>query len=155
MLYTIIHILLLLLYIILYLILYYYILYYYILYNTLLIYFFFLFFSSLLSLLLPSQHPTPLFPSPNLIQSIRVGTYITLFIFLQYSLPSSHSFYTCLYFPMFIYILFSSFDLFSLFPSPPISSFKVYVSGLTYGYLYSILIQFLTPHVLSEWMVEV
>ena len=53
------------------------------------------------------------------------------------------------------------FSPFSLPPLPsPSSSFILYVSGLPYPYLYSISIQSfpsdnLTPHVLSEWMVEV
>ena len=144
---------------------YYILLYYTILYYTLLFCSFFLS-SSQSYLLSPSILPNiPLLYSPlpisfkvyvsgltypylyssnipfhHLIHSIRVGTYIYLFI------------------------LFSSFDLFSPLPSNPLpafsssssSSFKVYVSGLTYGYLCSSFpSQSLTPHKLTEWMVEV
>ena len=52
-----------------------------------------------------------------------------------------------------IYLLLP--PMFQSISSIPIS-FKVYVSVLGYAYLYSILIQeYLTPHVLSEWRVEV
>ena len=52
-----------------------------------------------------------------------------------------------------IYLPLQSSISFSIF----LLSSNQYVSGLTYTYLYSINISFqsLTPHVLSEWMVEV
>jgi len=42
-----------------------------------------------------------------------------------------------------------------MFPSPLPSPFILYLSVLGYTYLYSRLQDNLTPHVLSEWMVEV
>ena len=61
-------------------------------------------------------------PSDPLIQSIRVGTSITLFIFRTH-LPISSRF---------------GWEYTSIFPI--LISFKVYVSVVTHGYLYSILI---------------
>ena len=124
----------------------YIILYYYILYYTLL---FFcpssfqsspLLFSSsdLSSSVLSSQYSLPQ------IHSIRVGTYITLFIF-------NHS--LLLFLPIPIFLQSQSSPLIQSFPSLLII---LYVSALTYVYLCSINISNnLTPHVLSEWMVEV
>ena len=132
--YTILYnILLLLLYIIL-LLLYYmlYIIYYY----TLHIYYYYI-----ISYTILSSSSDLLFHSPPLPQSIpSIFCSPLLFCSFFYSLPSS--------FPL------PSFPSSFLLSFP--TSFKVYVSAFTYTYLYSIpIFQLLTPHVLSEWMVEV
>ena len=128
-------------------ILYYTIILLYIYYITIIIYYTILF-PSISSSHIFSSSPSDL-SSLISFHSIRVGTYIYLFIF-------SPSFLSL--FPLLIY---------HSLPHPNIQSFwfKVYVSVLTYTYLYSflfLLIQsflsssnILTPHVLSEWMVEV
>ena len=118
------------------------------------------------SLLFPNLSSSSFLPisssSPN--HSIRVGSYIYLFIL---SLPiSSDSF-----FPIFqsssVLLLFLPLPPNILFPSsPPIlpsphlnpPHFILYVSRVSYSYLYSggdSQDDILTPHVLSEWMVEV
>ena len=98
----------------------YYILYmyYYILSYTILFQYSLLFLSFLSSVLpsplliyLPflSSVLFSLFFLPNpLIQSIRVGSSLCLFIFLQYSLPASHSSNTCRVLHILIYVLFRS-----------------------------------------------
>ena len=127
-----------------------YIIYYILLYITIIIHillYYLILYSSLLLIYLLFSHsfsssplllcslPSPSLPSlplssspssPPLIQSIRVGTSIFLLIF-QTHLPHP--------------LLF-------------LSSFKVYVSVLTYT-LFIFSSKYLTPHVLSEWMVEV
>ena len=116
---------------------YYYIIYY--TYTTIILSYTIL---SSISLLFPSSVPLPIYilfsSSPPLLSSS-----------VLYSLP-------------FLSLLSSVLSLTLLLllsSSSPISSFKVYVSVLTYGYLYSLqifpTITNLTPHVLSEWMVEV
>ena len=75
--------------------------------------------------------PNPPLPS---ICSSSSSSLISSCSFLFHSLPPSQSIYLSL-------------------PSLPI--FILYVSAFGYPYLYSRLIQLLTPHVLSEWMVEV
>ena len=171
-------------------ILYYYTLLLYII-HILLLYILLLYLIILLYLILSSPlicSSSSLLPFPilsSLLHSIRVGTSIYLFIFYQY--------------PISIHLLIFS----SPSPSPPLLlSFKVYVSGLPYTYLYSIffsssfpsspphsfytcrvfhlliyihlsshlshsfytcrvlhtviyILDNSTPHVLSEWMVEV
>ena len=99
-------------------------------------------------------------------------TYTIIYLILYYTFPflSISSSSSLLSFShLSIFLLFSSSPLFS----PPLFfhstiSFILYLSGVTYTYLYSIKIfifhqyinlhfplQVLTPHVLSEWMVEV
>ena len=84
--------------------------------------------------------------------------------FLSSIIPSQ-PFYTCRYFHLLIYIP-SSFPFQSRYLSilkgiTHLSiSFILYLSGVTYTYLYSsdlsnLSSSNLTPHVLSEWMVEV
>ena len=94
-------------------------------------------------LLLPLILPSPLLSILIYlsIQSIRVGSSISLFIFCRFQTLRTCS--NHLIHPNPFHNL-----------SPP-SSFKVYVSAFGYPYLYSRLINNLTPHVLSEWMVEV
>ena len=89
-----------------------------------------------ISLFFSSFHPNPL------IQSIRVGTCVTLFIFL-YNIPRQ-----------------SSSDLSPLLLSFPYSN--PFIQSIRVGIWISLFIfnqylspGFLTPHVLSEWMVEV
>jgi len=115
-----------------------YLIHYYILYYTL------LFCSPLLYLLFfCSIFFIPPLPLPN-IHSILVGSYIYLFILFSFIL-------------FFLSHLSQSPLIYHLFHLPilfPI--FILYLSVLTYTYLYSRLIfSNLTPHVLSEWMVEV
>ena len=84
-------------------------------------------------------------------------TFIILYLILYYTLlffrsvlPSQSS----LPLPILLPFLQPS----PVIPSSPISSFILYVSVLTYTYLYSgddSRDNILTPHVLSEWMVEV
>ena len=111
--------------------------------------------SSDLSFLLPlSSLPFLSHPSSSILYVSALGyTYLyssILKIYLQFCSPppSQYSFQVC------------SILLFLPFSSPlsfPI--FILYVSVLGYAYLYSRLIflipNILTPHVLSEWMVEV
>ena len=122
-------------YILLY-IYYYTIIIYYILYYTL------LFFFCSLPLLLCSLSSLPLH----------------LFLFSFSSFPTILFHPISLLFPFPIYLLsflLSQSDL-SSYSSPliPFPIFILYVSGLPYEYLYSRLIQLLTPHVLSDGNVE-
>ena len=125
----------------------YYILHYYIIYYTYIILYYYI----LLYIFYLILYSSVLLLSPLL-------SY-TLLLFCSSPSPPLLS-YTLLFLPfLLIPILFYPFQS-SIFSSPiPIFqySFKVYVSGLTSTYLYSINISFqnnLTPHVLSEWMVE-
>ena len=99
------------------------------------------------SLLLPN---IPLFlSSSNLLLSSHL---------FFYSFPSSSNQYLSVLTYTYLY---SSSNLFFIpFSSPlsssPIPTFILYLSVLPYGYLCSLIFQtILTPHVLSEWMVEV
>ena len=115
-----------------------------------------LFHSSLLLFLFPLllllSSPLLLLPLflPN-IHSIRVGTYIRLFIFYQYLILIPFRWGIHIYLPSFTIILFPSSSIFCS-PFPNIHSIRV---G---SYLRLFIFQThpkLTPHVLSEWMVEV
>ena len=124
---------------------YYYILYYYYTYT----YYILLYIIHILLLYLI------LYSSPLLIYSFPFPILLFL-IFFSPSLPiipflpsPNHSFPLLFSFPIYLPL--------------PFISFKVYVSAFGYPYLYSSSIQsfqypfptILTPHVLSEWMVEV
>jgi hypothetical protein len=135
-------IIILLYYYILYIILYYYI-HYYILYPIL--------YSSphLLPFLISSSPPILPLPSlPLLFCSLPS---------LSIILPSQYSKYTCRYLHILIYIIRYSKTIFCSLPSLLFPTI-LYLSVLTYTYLYSPNLHtstILTPHVLSEWMVEV
>jgi len=154
--------------------------YYYILYYTLL---FFIFYSPVLPLLLQifpifrTHFPFFLFP-------ILFSSFILPNPTLP-NIPSPHSRNTCRYLHALIYILFRSFPITSLlspshttpphlssshpFPSLSSSIFLPILFSLIYLSIHSILVgtyiylfiffpifnNNLTPHVLSEWMVEV
>ena len=135
------------------LLLYYYILYYYILYiiHIILYIYLFIFYSSLSSSSLFLSLPFPLSTSLPFLFPPQYSSF--------HSSPQpSTSQSSDLYSPS---PPFPSIPILLFLPNPPFPpSFKVYVSGLTYGYLYSLQIfpisnPNLTPHVLSEWMVEV
>ena len=168
--YSILYIITLLLYIVYYTI--YYILYYTILFSSsvytplflffcslllfclyIILYLIFCLYSSLLILLFSSPLLFILLdhPHPNLSSSS------SSVLFLSNHLPSPISSHLPSLFPN----LFSSFLLLiptssSIHQNPTIPIFILYLSVLGYGYLYSpIFPDNLTPHVLSEWMVEV
>jgi len=90
-------------------------------------------------------------PSHPLIHSILVGTYIYLFIF---SSVLSQTSYLSILKGIHIYLMFRLKRNTHIY-----LSFILYLSVLTYTYLYSLQIYLIsnnsTPHVLSEWMVEV
>ena len=88
--------------------------------------------------LIQSSFPSPSSPSHPNIHSIRVGPYIYLLIFNHTFLPSFLSF-----------LVFSSFPIYLSFPSSHSFYTCQYLDPLTY------IPDNLTPHVLSEWMVEV
>ena len=143
--YTIIIYYIILYYYILYYILYYYIISYLILYSSLLLSSIpFLLYSSIPSfpLLLLSPQSSPVLPSSN-IHSIRVGTYIRLFIYsspLLIYLPLSSISSSSLLLSLPSFLSSSPHPLIpigylSIF-NPP--SFPEYLSVLRYTYLYSI-----------------
>jgi hypothetical protein len=110
---------------------------------TIIIYYTLLFFYSLLLFLFCSSPILP-FPSSFLISSILLSHLIYLLLFFPISSPN-HSRNTCRYLHILIYIL--SFQYPHLIHSILVG---------TYIYLFIFFpIKYLTPHVLSEWMVEV
>ena len=138
---------------ILYIILLYIILlYYYILYYTLLLLRSILIFSSPLPIFLLFCSILPILFLPHLSLPL-----LSLSFLLFRSISSSSS--PLFPHPLLFFLLLQSQSIFcSVLPPLLLSlpnNFILYVSVLTYTYLYSRLIQLLTPHVLSEWMVEV
>ena len=153
---------------IIYYILYYYIIYYILLYIIILLY---LILYSSIPTPLPSSpiYPHPLIPSSLLLIFCSLPFLIYLLFFPlssssdlysplppSYTLPSSSPFHPS-FPPLFRSIFLSSlFILLPIFQSFP---FPEYLSALGYAYLYSPISlpnpKVLTPHVLSEWMVEV
>ena len=141
------------LYIIYYYILYYY--YYYILYYTIISYY--ILYYTLLSF---CSH-LPLFSSSLLSFSSFLSQYSLPLLQIYSSFPLSNtllSSFQSIFYPLFSSFPSSSSDLSSFLPhscpSWSICQFKVYVSAFGYPYLYSRLIQLLTPHVLSDGNVE-
>ena len=110
----------------------YYILYYYITYYTLLLYYYIIYYTLIsfdlfLSPFIPSSSPSfRVFPS--------FSTYLS---FPSFSSPPPNSFYTCRYFYILTYIPF---------PISPSPHFILYLSGLTYTYLYSLIIWSIFSH---------
>ena len=131
--YVVLHYYIILLYYIHIHIIIYYTIIYYILYYTLI-------FSSLpfLSQSISSHLPRQSFPILFFLFSPPLQFYSSPF-------PSPPN-------PLPIYLLFLPSYLSIIIH---LSHFILYVSAFGYPYLYSRLIQLLTPHVLSEWMVEV
>ena len=133
-----------------YIILYYYYIIYYILYYIIYYYYYILY---ILYLILYSSSLLIYFPP--ILFSFPSSSYLP---FLFYSSSSSQSFSSpsSSHHPIQSIRVGSSLCLFMFNPDLFLSSFILYLSVLTYTYLYSSRFpKYLTPHVLSEWMVEV